>query len=216
MYVAGVLALASSGQGEVAGIACERFAGTRASSAAASAAAAAARARVLRESVGRVSSAVAGALGREVSSDEPLMAAGLDSLGATELQGSLSSSFGVELPATLVFDYPTVDAIGQYVAGVLAPSAMDGDVEALLDSADAAVASGAMPAARAAAARAAARRAGERCAALDVRDDGDAERPGERSSVVRGGENDVRSELGNGVGIDERGGCDDGERARAN
>ena len=51
---------------------------------------------------------------------------------------------------------------------------------------------------------------------LDVRDDGDAERPGERSSVVRGGENDVRSELGNGVGIDERGGCDDGEGARAN
>lgn len=52
---------------------------------------------------------------------------------------------------------------------------------------------------------------GERCVVFDVRDDGDVARFGERLSVVCGGENDVWSEFGNGVGIDECGGCDDGE-----
>lgn len=43
-------------------------------------------------------------LGEPVSSDEPLMAAGLDSLGATEVRNSLAASLGLELPATLVSD----------------------------------------------------------------------------------------------------------------
>jgi len=41
-------------------------------------------------------------LGEAVDSQEPLMAAGLDSLGATEVRNSLQASLGMELPATLV------------------------------------------------------------------------------------------------------------------
>ncbi|KAK9815594.1 hypothetical protein WJX72_006498 [[Myrmecia] bisecta] len=58
-----------------------------------------------------VQDAVENAIGAPIALDEPLMAAGLDSLGATELQQALQEVLGVELPATLVFDYPTVEAI---------------------------------------------------------------------------------------------------------
>ena len=47
-----------------------------------------------------------------VGADEPLMAAGLDSLGATQLHQSLADTLGVELPYTLVFDYPTGARLG--------------------------------------------------------------------------------------------------------
>jgi acyl carrier protein len=36
------------------------------------------------------------------------MQAGLDSLGAVDLRNAISSACGVELPATAVFDYPTL------------------------------------------------------------------------------------------------------------
>ena len=48
--------------------------------------------------------------------DEPLMAAGLDSLGATELVQSLQTAFDIELPATAVFDYPTVAALAGFIS----------------------------------------------------------------------------------------------------
>jgi hypothetical protein len=50
----------------------------------------------------QVSSAVSSILGHSVDADEPLVAAGLDSLGSVELRNSLQSSLLVELPATLV------------------------------------------------------------------------------------------------------------------
>jgi len=50
-------------------------------------------------------------LGTEVESDTPLMAAGIDSLGATELQRALSVQLGTELEATLLFDHPSADGI---------------------------------------------------------------------------------------------------------
>lgn len=48
--------------------------------------------------------------------DEPLMAAGLDSLGATELVQSLQTTFDISLPATVVFDCPTVAALAGFIS----------------------------------------------------------------------------------------------------
>jgi hypothetical protein len=46
-----------------------------------------------------------------VSPDEPLMAAGLDSLGAVELRGLLQDALGAPLPQTLIFDAPSPAAL---------------------------------------------------------------------------------------------------------
>lgn len=54
---------------------------------------------------------VEGVLGECPAPDAPLMAAGLDSLGATELQQGLNQTLDLDLPATLAFDHPTMDAI---------------------------------------------------------------------------------------------------------
>jgi 3-oxoacyl-(acyl-carrier-protein) synthase/acyl carrier protein len=59
---------------------------------------------------------VTGVLGQSVSPDEPLMAAGLDSLGAVELRNALEGALGLSLPGTLVFDYPSVDAMTQFIS----------------------------------------------------------------------------------------------------
>jgi len=51
--------------------------------------------------------------------------AGLDSLGAVELRNSLSARFGVDLPATIVFDHPTVNALAAHIARQLATGGAD-------------------------------------------------------------------------------------------
>ena len=69
---------------------------------------------------GQVSAAVERLLGAaEVPPDQPLMEAGLDSLGAVELRSSLESAFGLELPATVVFDHPSKAALTRYLASAL-------------------------------------------------------------------------------------------------
>lgn len=47
--------------------------------------------------------------------------AGLDSLGAVELRNALRADFGIEVPATLAFDYPTIKAIAGFVIATLGP-----------------------------------------------------------------------------------------------
>ena len=47
------------------------------------------------------------------------MQAGLDSLGAVELRNAVASNFGINVPATLAFDYPTLTALSEFVAASL-------------------------------------------------------------------------------------------------
>lgn len=46
-----------------------------------------------------------------ISSDAPLMDAGVDSLSATELVQHLGVQFSTDLPATTLFDYPSIRAM---------------------------------------------------------------------------------------------------------
>ncbi len=51
-----------------------------------------------------------------------ISASSFDSLSAVELSNSISSSLGLELPGTLIFDYPSLTLIAQHVHSQLAPS----------------------------------------------------------------------------------------------
>lgn len=60
-------------------------------------------------------------LGRSVDDEEPLMEAGLDSLGAMELRTELSRVYEMELSSTIIFDHPTIKALAKHLASVVAP-----------------------------------------------------------------------------------------------
>jgi acyl transferase domain-containing protein/NADPH:quinone reductase-like Zn-dependent oxidoreductase/NAD(P)-dependent dehydrogenase (short-subunit alcohol dehydrogenase family) len=55
------------------------------------------------------------ASGKPVDPSMPLGDLGLDSLLAVELRNTLSAAVGQSLPVTLLFDYPTIDAISDYL-----------------------------------------------------------------------------------------------------
>jgi len=55
----------------------------------------------------------------QLPADRPLREIGLDSLMAVELRNAVSAAVGRSLPATLLFDYPTLRGLAGYVGGVL-------------------------------------------------------------------------------------------------
>ena len=77
---------------------------------------------------------------QEIDADAPLMEMGLDSLASTELVQQLSQELDVQLPPTLLFDYPTVNELRDHLARLVAPeyqievfgvhgaSSLDGDL----------------------------------------------------------------------------------------
>jgi len=65
-------------------------------------------------------------LSRTVDPRTPLGDLGLDSLLAVELRNTLGLALGHSLPATLLFDYPTIDALTDYLlANVVKPATPD-------------------------------------------------------------------------------------------
>lgn len=67
------------------------------------------------DGISQVIDSAKGILGGDVSTEAPLMAAGLDSLGASELRKALSDRTGLDLPTTVVFDYPTITALSDFI-----------------------------------------------------------------------------------------------------
>ena len=55
----------------------------------------------------------------EISTDQPFSELGFDSVTAVELRNLMQAKTGVSMPATLVFDYPTVVRVVRYLAGEL-------------------------------------------------------------------------------------------------
>lgn len=70
----------------------------------------------LRDEVGRV---LGRADGSQIEAARPLQDLGMDSLMAVQLRNGLSKSLGVTLPATLIFEHPTIEGLADHLLGRL-------------------------------------------------------------------------------------------------
>ena len=75
------------------------------------------------QSVGDIIKKVATDVLGDVASDDfdDFPAGGFDSLSAVELSSTVGTSLGISLPATLVYDYPSVSAMASHIHSLLAP-----------------------------------------------------------------------------------------------
>ena len=53
----------------------------------------------------------------EIDPQQPLTQFGIDSVGAVTLSGDLEDWLGFELPASIIYQLPTIDAISTQLAG---------------------------------------------------------------------------------------------------
>lgn len=69
----------------------------------------------LKEQVGRVLRQSA----NRIDASKPFRSLGLDSLMGLELRNRIEAEFSVQLPATIVWNYPTVKALAPHLAALL-------------------------------------------------------------------------------------------------
>jgi acyl carrier protein len=74
------------------------------------------RAALIEEHVAACAGDILGLDAASIDRRQPLSEMGMDSLMAVELRNNLRRSIGEPLPATLLFDYPTVIALSRYLA----------------------------------------------------------------------------------------------------
>ena len=55
-------------------------------------------------------------LGTVIDTNSPLMAAGMDSIAATEFANTLAERFTIALPQTVLFDHPTIASVAGLVS----------------------------------------------------------------------------------------------------